>query len=143
PESAEERRRSISMVHLRRQCMVMADSIAQSPRRSLHGLLIFFWRGDGNALAFQSRPQCPREFDRARRIAMEANGFGPNRNVGSVHSANFSSLQHPQDALRRLRWIMQQRLRLRSRNERAVAIIVAVRKNFGCGLQAQFVRRFK
>ena len=104
---------------------------------------LFFWRGDGNSFAFQSRPQCPRKFNRARGIAMEADGFGPNRNVGSVHSANFSFLQHSQDALRRLRWIMQQRLRLRSRNERAVAIIVAVRKNFGCGLQSQFVRRSK
>ena len=74
---------------------------------------------------------------------MEADGFGPNRNVDSIHSANFSFLQHSQDAVRRLCWIMQQRRRLRSGNKRTVAIIVAIRENFSCGWQSQFVRRSK
>src|SRR5438552_2367849 len=102
-------------------------------------LLTLFRRGDDNSFPFQSRPQCPRKFNRARGIAMEADGFGPNRNVGSIHSANFSFLQHSHNPLSRLRWIMQQRLRLRSGNERAVAVIVAVRENFGRGWQSQFL----
>ena len=74
---------------------------------------------------------------------MHANGLGLNTNVATINRANLSFPQHAEHALRCFTWIMQQRVRLCSGNKRAVAIVVAVREDFGRGLQSQFLRRSK
>ena len=66
---------------------------------------------------------------------MNANCFRPNIDIYAINRANFALAQHSQHALGRFGGIVQQRVRARTRDERAIAQIITVGENFSRDFQ--------
>lgn len=66
---------------------------------------------------------------------MNTDCFGANRNVNTVDRAHSIFPQHSQNAIGRFIWIVEQRVRARSWNERPIGQIISVGKNFARNLQ--------
>ena len=66
---------------------------------------------------------------------MNANCFGAHIDIIAFDTAHFAFAQHSQHAHRGFVGIMQQRVRSRARNERAISQVISVRENFARDLQ--------
>ena len=67
---------------------------------------------------------------------MNANCFRPNIDICAIDRTNFAVTQHSQHTRGCFRGIVQQRVRARTRDERPIAQIIAIGKNFARDFQS-------
>ena len=72
---------------------------------------------------------------------MHADGVGVHWHFGAVDREDFVVTEHAEDTIRRLDRIVQERLRMVARDERAIPEIVAVREHFANDGQLVCFRR--
>ena len=91
-----------------------------------------FRRANCYTFFFKLRSQRARKVHRPWRIAVHANCLRPDIDIYSINGSNPTFAQHSQNTCGSFFGIVQQGIRPRARNQRPIAQIIAIGKNFGC-----------
>ena len=91
-----------------------------------------FRRANCYTFLFKLRSQRAGKVHGPWRIAVHANCLRPDIDIYSINGSNLTFAQHSQNTCGSFLRIVQQGIRPRARDERAIAYIIAIDKNFGC-----------